>query len=273
MLKTITLNSQAADEWELPPHIVVPLNSKKTNAVLVIPVWNEGERIILQLERLASLPIVLDVILADGSSEDGSMERARLTRLKVTTLLQTEQRGLGTALRMGLAHALKEGYTAIITVDGNGKDGLEALPRFVQELENGTDFAQGSRFLPGGQHLHTPLLRHLGIRLLIAPIISFSARFWFTDPTNGFKGISRQFLLGPRLAPFRNVFATFNFQFYLNRWPRRLGYRVTEIPVSRNYPARGKTPTKIVGLRPHLKLLRDLLSVCLGLLDRPPPRV
>jgi hypothetical protein len=102
---------------------------------------------------------------------------------------------------------------------------------------------------------------------VIAPLLSLAARFRFTDPTNGFKGMSRRFLTDPRLRPFRAAFKRFSLQFYLNKWPARLGYRVVEVPVTRRYPPSGPVPTKIRGFGAHTALVKELLAVVLGAYD------
>ena len=253
--------------WQLPDHTCSQLRPKQSDFAVVIPVWNEGDRIINQLKAIKSLPVSLDIILADFYSDDGSMEPNELRNLGVTTLTRTHERGLGSAIRLGIGTALSQGYLGVITIDGNGKDGVEALVEFESLLRRGVDFIQGSRFLPGGTHENTPLLRLLAIRLFASPLMSAAARVRFTDPTNGFKGMSARYLGDRRLAPLRDCFKFFSMQFYLNRWPKRLGYATAEIPVSRNYPPSGTVPTKIVGLRLHLLLIRELIAVVMGRFD------
>lgn len=235
-------------------------------AALVIPVWNEGERLLQQLHRLRPYLDQVDVILADGESTDGSTERERLRALGVFVCLSTPERGLGRALQLGIGFALEREYDFILTMDGNGKDGVDAIPRFLAALKSGYDFVQGSRFMEGGESLNLPAERRLGIRYLIRPLMGVASGFAYTDPTNGFKGFRRRVFAHPELKAFRPALAQFGLQFYLNYQLPRLGFRTTEIPVHRAYPA-GKTPTKIVGLRPRLRLLRDLLTTCLGLHD------
>ncbi len=225
---------------------------------VVIPVLNEGDRILAQLQRLNAMGGA-DVILVDGGSQDGSTEHKRLAARGVRVLVNVQERGLGRALQAGIGLALREGYAGVITVDGNGKDGVEALPHFIQRLEEGYDLVQGSRFIKGGRADHTPWIRWLGIKCLIAPLLSASAGFHYTDPTNGFKGLSRRLLEDVRLQPFRAALSEFNWQFYVNARAPRIGARVIEIPVSRVYPATGPIPTKIHGLRGHGKLLWQLL--------------
>lgn len=240
---------------------------RKTRFAVIIPIWNEGQIIIDQLYRMGKAACNVDIILCDGGSRDGSTDRERLEFLGVRTLLVTDQIGLGTALRLGIAYALDEGYDGVITIDGNGKDGVESIPEFEARLSNGYDFVQGSRFMVGGKYRNTPWDRYLGIRFLIAPLMRFTSGFRYTDPTNGFKGMSRNFLLDSRVQPLRPVFQHFNLQFYLNYIAPRLGFKVTEIPVSRIYPQDGPTPTKIVGVRKKILLLKQLFATCCGRYD------
>lgn len=248
---------------------VCSFRPRQSRYAMIIPIWNEGQTIVDQLQRMRDARIQADTVLCDGGSTDGSTEKERLELLGVRSLLVTDQIGLGTALRLGIGYALDEGYDGVIMIDGNGKDGVEAIPEFEACLSNGYDFVQGSRFMVGGKNRNTPLDRYLGIRFLIAPLMRFASGFRYTDPTNGFKGMSRKFLLDSHVQPLRPVLQEFNLQFYLNYTAARLGFRVTEIPVSRIYPKRGPTPTKIVGVRKKLRLLRQLLETVCGSYDCP----
>ena len=253
------------DDSDLPQHRAVRLCPPRHRIAVVIPVWNQGATILDQLAGMQAAGLPCDVILADGDSNDGSTESSRLTKLGVTWLLVTAEGGLGTALRMGIGHALKQGYSAVITIDGNGKDDFRVMPEMVRLLtQEGFDFVQASRFLPGAEHANTPFGRLLGIKLVIVPLIAFASGFRFSDPTNGFKGFSRKFLLDPRVRPFRRVLDRFNFQFYVNVRAPQVGYRVCEVPAARDYPADGSVPTKIHGLRTHILLFWQLILAATG---------
>jgi len=173
-------------------------------------------------------------------------------------LVKTGPGKLSAQMRMGLAWCLDQGFEGVITIDGNGKDGLAAIPRFVELLDNGYDHIQGSRFVRGGKHYNTPSLRYLGVRLLHAPLISLAARFRYTDTTNGFRGYSRRLLRDERVLPFRDCFEAYELHYYLAIRAARLGLRCTETPVVRSYPPGGTVPTKIKGLRGNLGILRTL---------------
>ena len=250
---------------ELPPFDAFVLKPRSHDYVVVIPVINEGERIRNQLTRIAALNLPVDLVVADGGSTDGSLDHEFLASVGCRALLVKRGPGkLSAQLRMAYAWALDEGYAGIVTVDGNGKDGVEAIGSFVDKLREGFDYVQGSRYVFGGQAINTPLDRKLAGRLLHAPILSLSGRRWYTDTTNGFRGYSAKYLNDPKVAPFREIFSRYELLFYLTVRAGQLGYRTTEIAVTRSYPAGEKPPTKISGLRGRVDMMGELFAAALG---------
>lgn len=250
-------------KWQVPEFRAHEFKPKTTKYCFIVITWNEGGRIINQLKRMADYSQLADIILADGDSNDGSTEHSFLKEQGVRTLLVTNEIGLCTATRMALAYALIQSYEGIVILDGNGKDGIEALPDFLAALEEGYDLTQGSRFMKGGFHRNTPLNRYIGIRCIFAPVLSFASGFYFSDPTPTFKAISRRFLLDKRVFPFRNEFVRFNLLLYLNYRAAKLGYKVKEMPISRVYPDDGRVPTKIHGMSVLINVF-EMFKVALG---------
>ena len=229
-------------------------------------VINENGKLHKQLAAMLPHSAGVDVVIADGGSTDGSTDPDKLRSLGVNTLLTKTGPGkLGAQMRMAFAWALDRGYRGVVCIDGNGKDGPDAIPRFVEKLEAGFDHVQGSRFLPGGVSENLPRSRWLGVKLLHAPLISLASRFRYTDTTNGFRGYSRRLLEDARVAALRDVFVGYELHYYLAIRAARLGLRVCEIPVARRYPAHGPTPTKISPVRGNLRVLRCLFAACLGM--------
>jgi hypothetical protein len=257
---------------EVPPFEVRHRREKRNAYAACIFVINEGEKVRKQLRDMAAYADQVDLIIADGGSSDGSFDGRILEETRVTALLvKTGPGRLSAQMRMAMAYTMDEGYEGVIVVDGNGKDGMEAIPAFCAKLDAGSDHVQGSRFIPGGRHENTPLSRLLGVRLLHAPLLSLSAGFRYTDTTNGFRGYSRRLILDPRVQPFRDVFSGYELHYYLAIRAARLGLRVCEIPVSRCYPDTGRVPTKIHGLRGNLHVLATLLRAVLHRFDPPAP--
>lgn len=238
---------------------------KRHEACVLVCVLDEGERITRQLERMQPYCEEADIIIIDGGSTDGATAPEALTGRVRSLLVKTDaQRGLSVQLRVGLAYALEQGYAQIVSIDGNGKDGVEAIPVFIDALRTGYDFVQGSRFRKGGGHANTPLDRLLGIRLVFSPIMSLGARYWYTDAMNGFKGVRGDVLRDKRVQPLRDVFQCYNLQYYLNYRLPRIGARVREIPVRRDYPDNGEVPSKIKGVGKRFDIMKELLCTVIG---------
>jgi dolichol-phosphate mannosyltransferase len=245
--------------------------AKRSDFALCIPVLNEGSRIREQLKRLRTFASsgTVDVILVDGGSTDGALEMDFLRENGVRTLLTLPSTpGLGAQLKLAFQFATDQGYKGCVLIDGNGKDDPEAIPRFISALNEGFDFVQGSRFVPGGKAINTPPSRYLAIKLIHAPLLSFASGVSYTDTTNGFRAYSRKFLEDPRIKPFldpgNSRYDKYDLHYFLSLQAGRLKFRVCEIPVTRAYPETGKIPTKISFVRGNFNVLVALVRVCLS---------
>lgn len=242
-------------------------HSKQKEYVLLIPIINEGQRIIRELQRAQAHHIseYVDIVICDGGSTDGCTEEKQLRALDVNTLLVKQDAGKqGAQLRMGFWWALNRGYQGVLTIDGNDKDSIEDVPAFLEKLEQGYDLIQGSRFVKGGKAINTPLIRYLSVRLLHAPVISLTARHWFTDTTNAYRAYSRRYLEDERVKPFRDIFSTYELLAYLSVRATQIGLKACEIPVCRAYPAQEKTPTKISFFKGNSNLMKILFLNLFG---------
>ena len=245
----------------VPAFAYYEYEQKRKEYVVLIPVINEGERILKELYRAYKHQIAdhADIVICDGGSTDGSLEERKLRKLSVNTLLVKKDKGKqGAQLRMGIYWALRRGYRGVITIDGNHKDRIEDIPRFIRKLEEGYDLVQGSRFARGGRAVNTPFVRNIAVRLIHAPVISLTAGQRFTDTTNAYRAYSARYLSDDRVAPLRDIFMTYELLAYLSVRATQLGYRACEIPVTRAYPRRGKTPTKISFLKGNSELMKIL---------------
>lgn len=241
---------------------------KVKDYAVLIPIINEGDRIIKELKRACRYHVAnyADIVICDGGSTDGCTEEERLKRLKVNTLLVKQDTGKqGAQLRMGIWWALQRGYKGIITVDGNNKDSIEDVTHFIEKLEEGYDLVQGSRFIKGGKAINTPFIRTVSVRCIHAPVISLTARHKFTDTTNAFRAYSARYLQDERVQPLRDIFMTYELLAYLSVRATQIGMKACEIPVTRAYPKTGKTPTKISFFKGNSELMKILIQNAKGL--------
>ena len=123
---------------------------------VVIPALNEAQNLPYVLPYLPSL--VGEVILVDGHSTDNTIAVARQLLPTIKIVKQTG-RGKGNALRAGFAACTGD---IIVMLDADGSADPREIPRFVEALLAGHDFAKGSRFRKGGGSDDITFLRRLG---------------------------------------------------------------------------------------------------------------
>lgn len=252
----------------VPRFECIEYTAKSKDYVLLIPIINEGNRILKELRRALKYNIEehVDIVICDGGSTDGCTEESMLRELNVNTLLIKKDKGKqGAQLRMGIWWALQRAYKGIITIDGNNKDSIEDVPSFIKKLNEGFDFVQGSRFIKEGRAIRTPFIRTISVRLIHAPLISITAHHKFTDTTNAFRAYSARYLNDERVQPLRDIFMTYELLAYLSVRATQLGYKVCEIPVTRAYPKTGKTPTKISFFKGNAGLMKILFKNLCGM--------
>jgi dolichol-phosphate mannosyltransferase len=263
------MSTKGEDSWEIPGYQTKEFHARKHKYCVCIFVINEGEKLHKQLEKMRYLSDVIDIIVADGGSTDNTTDHQILQNNKVNTLLVKEgPGGLGAQMRMAFAWSLKRGYKGVVVIDGNGKDSVEDIPNFMKKLDEGYDHIQGSRFVAGGSHENTPISRLIGLKILHAPLMRLASGFKYTDTTNGFRAYSKNLLEEPNIAVFRKIFDGYELHYYIAVKAAKLGYKCIEIPVSRKYPASGKTPTKISPIKGNLQVISRLLRVVGGFYDQ-----
>lgn len=272
---TSDLTSDVRATWQVPMFDIPLWLGRHHPYCVVIPVINEGSRIQNLLDRMMAHRILeaADILIVDGGSTDGSLGLESLQQKGVRALLvKTGPGKLSAQLRCAYAFALDQGYEGIVTIDGNDKDDPEAIPRFIEALKQGADFVQASRFIVGGVAENTPKSRDFAIRFIHAPMLSLFSGFHWTDTTQGFRAYSRKMLLDAKVAPFRDVFSSYELLAYLSYRIPKLGYRCIELPTVRRYPTTGDVPTKISGIKGNWSVLQVLFRACFGAYNLPSTR-
>ena len=70
-------------EKQVPRYSIEIFSPKKNNTALVIPIINEGERILLQLKKINSINPGVDIIIADGGSTDGILVSIKEEKIQI----------------------------------------------------------------------------------------------------------------------------------------------------------------------------------------------
>ena len=98
---------------------------------VLIPCLNEEAAIRQVVESVLTLNV--PVIVVDDGSDDRTPDI--VDALPVTLLRHPQRRGKGEALRHGFREALKQGFDAVVTMDGDGQHLASDVPRIVDAAQ------------------------------------------------------------------------------------------------------------------------------------------
>jgi glycosyltransferase involved in cell wall biosynthesis len=130
-----------------------------------------------------------EVILVDGNSVDDTVEVAQELCPDIKVVGQT-RKGKGNALACGFAVAKGD---FIVMLDADGSTDPAEIPRFVEALKQGADFAKGSRFMPGAGSSDISRLRQLG-NYFLNKIVNLIYGTRYTDLCYGYNAFRRECL-------------------------------------------------------------------------------
>jgi glycosyl transferase family 2 len=212
------------DVEALAPRGAVPYSgpdrrsNRTTKVSVVVPAMNEERNVAEVLRRLPE--DLHEVILVDGNSGDRTIEVAERAYPGIRVLTQAG-RGKGDAFRTAFAAVTGN---LVVMLDADGSADPAEIPRFVEALEAGADFAKGSRFLEGGGSDDITGLRSLGNTFLSgAANLLHGTRF--TDLCYGYNAF------WARCLPFISLDVPgFEVETLINLRIAGAGMKITEVP-------------------------------------------
>ena len=232
------------------------------STIVIAPVLDEEAKIGRVVARVPR-SLVDETLVVDDGSTDRSADVARAGGATVLPMGRTV--GVGAALRAAYQYAVTKGYDVVVTVAGNDKDAPEEIPALLDPIaDDRADFVQGSRYLRAEANFgDMPRYRRLATR--VHPLLfSLVARRRVTESTNGFRAIRGRLLADPRLALDQAWLDQYELEPYLYLRAITLGYRTTEVPVTKIYPPRRLGQTKMKPITGWWSILRPLVYVGLG---------
>ena len=136
-----------------------------TDVSVVMPAFNESERIVTAMQRVLAQDFVHELIVVDDGSRDGTADLAgSVEDERVRLIRQPLNRGKGAALRTGFAVA-QAPFVAVHDAD------LEYDPADIRRLlaplrDDRADVVYGSRFIGGDEHRVLYYWHSVGNRIL-----------------------------------------------------------------------------------------------------------
>ena len=199
---------------------------------IVIPAYNEGERLGLTLERVLAYVHEqgwdAEVIVVNDGSRDKTAEIVRTFAAKDPLVRLVENpgnRGKGYAVRNGMLSARGE---IVVFSDADLSSPIDEMPKLLAALAAGADIAIGSRWLRAElqtqrQSLHRQLFGRVfnGLNRIILGLR-------FKDTQCGFKAFTRR--AAQMILPLQRI-ERWGFDPEILFLARKFGLRVDEVPV------------------------------------------
>jgi dolichol-phosphate mannosyltransferase len=210
----------------------------------LIATYNEAENIEPLLAKIFHVAEASShsatVVVVDDDSPDGTGEiLERLKRLtygeRLHVLHRKNERGCGSARRLGFKYCLGLPIECVIEMDGDGSHNPDYLPLFAEFVRH-YDVIIGSRYVEGGAVAGWPLKRKL-VSLIANTIYRLLLGTKIHDLSGGYKCYSRHVV---ESLPFDEFLST-GYSIGIETLYRcyRLGFSFLEIPVLFHNRARG----------------------------------
>jgi len=243
-----------------PSHPPVP------QLTAVMPVWNEGERVVPTIRAFAAaVRTPFEILVVHDTPED--------TTVPVVERLAAEIPGLRAhhnTLGPGVLNAMKAGMAAarapyVLVTMADGSDEYGDVDRMVALARDGADVVAASRYMRGGRQVGGPRFKRF-----LSRAAGFSLH-WVAgvpihDPTNNFKLYARRFL---DATPIESQ-AGFEVAIELSVKATLQGRRLAEVPTTWRDRTGGESRFRLRKWLPHY--LRWYLVAIRGRFSRARPR-
>lgn len=204
-----------------------------SDALVIIPTYNEIENISKMIDTVMALPDGFDLLVIDDGSPDGTADavREKMEIYPGRVHLQTRsgKLGLGTAYIHGFKWALARDYQYIIEMDADFSHNPNDLTHLYHTCKDeGADVCVGSRYISGVNVVNWPMGRVL-MSYFASAYVRMITRMTLRDSTAGFVCYRRKVLETINLDKIE--FKGYAFQIEMKFKATKLGFKVVEYPI------------------------------------------
>jgi len=180
------------------------------NTAVIIPCYKVKKHILAVIKGIGE-KVDLIVVVDDSCPEkSGKFVEQNCTDSRVKVIYNSENLGVGGAVKNGYKYALKKDIDIFVKLDGDGQMSPQLINKIIKPIITGeADYVKGNRFFNIESIQKMPALRIFGNSLL-SLINKFVNGYWnIMDPTNGFVAIHKNSL---KLIPLEKIENRFFFE-------------------------------------------------------------
>lgn len=204
-----------------------------SNALVIIPTYNEKENISAIIKAVFKQKKAFDILIVDDNSPDGTSEIVLQLMNEFPDKLFLEKRlkkiGLGTAYIHGFKWALARNYEFIIEMDADFSHDPKDLNRLYKACFNeGADVSIGSRYSLGVNVVNWPMKRVL-LSYLASKYVRLITGIPVHDTTAGFVCWRRKVLETIQLDKIKFIGYAFQIEMKFKAWKHH--FNIKEVSV------------------------------------------
>lgn len=236
----------------------------KKKIVVGVVVFNEEEKLHNVLKNIEKMLLTTEyffVFVNDHSIDKSPFYLEKFVKKNKNTILINNDKnsGVGKSIKRIVEYGIKNKFDICVIMAGNGKDDPREINKLVSPVVNNSyDYVQGSRFQKGGSFNNLPLARKLMIRGFTFLVFLFTG-YVGSDASNGFRAYNLSLFNDKRIKYRQNWLDRYEFETYLHYKVITLGYKICEIPVSKNYLPGVKNYSKMRPFVDWWKMMRPLI--------------
>lgn len=154
--------------------------------LVIIPAYNEQDSIVNLVKEVTKAGY--DYLVINDCSTDNTKEL--LEKNDINHLSLPINLGIAGVTQVGFKYAYDNDYDCVINIDGDGQHPPKYMKLLIDEIENGSDYVVGSRFVDNKKPFS---MRMIGSRIICA-LIRFKTGHKVTDPTSGMRALGKKII-------------------------------------------------------------------------------
>jgi dolichol-phosphate mannosyltransferase len=215
-----------------------------TDAIVIIPTYNEIENIEAIIKAVFSQKKPFDILVVDDNSPDGTSTKVKLLQNQFPENLYLLERpkktGLGTAYISGFKWCLSKDYNYIIEMDADfSHNPNDLINLYTAGLDQQADMAIGSRYINNRVNVVNWDMKRLLLSYFASKYVKFITRMQIDDTTAGFVCYHRRVLETIDLDQIKFVGYAFQIEMKFKAYLKK--FKIIEVPIIFTDRQKGKS--------------------------------